>query len=604
MAGDAIVGRIVALMEVDNRKFVMGMGDASKRFASAHSDMTSKSKQITSAISGIGAAMVSLGAVAFLKDAVTAAIEDEVAVTRLKTSVEATGAQWGVYASQMNAAAIAGVALGFEDANTTAALAALTLKTGDASKALKDISLAQNLARGTGMDLAAASSLIAKVEGGRIGVAARVLSFLKTTMTVEEALGAIRERTAGQAAAYANTAAGAAERWAASSDKLQESIGYALTPTLKSLVDVISPVVLGFAEMDGESRAAVFAIGAVEAAAVAAMMGFKAAAPEVVAFGLAILAVTQGAEALGTAAGGGGHATVELGQMMIDAGYDADGFSKAEREATGAIKVTTDEFEKQKLVMSDNRSRMEELTGQVLAVRDAQKAVGDYLKDHGKKHTAEYNELLQKRKDATDLLAQVIDNMTDKEIKAAIKTGILSDKMGKAELAARKAGKKVDDLKTSLVTLPSGKTITIDVNTSQYDKWLSRFAAVSGRLNLHVYGSTRTPVNMSPSASVGSPQITPNAMGGVYSQPTLGLLGEAPGITDVVVPSTRDANSYGLLARAASMLGRPGGGDNITYQVTVYADSMADERKITRSVEQTLAQITRAAQSRRGAQEL
>jgi hypothetical protein len=254
MAGDAIIGRIVAFLEVNDTKFTAGMTKARTQFSGLHSDMQSKGKAITGIISSIGTAMIAVGAVKFLEGAVQKAIADQLELVKLKTAVEATGQAWSSYSGFMDEATTAGIKLGFEDAKTTAALAKLTLMTGSASVALKDLGLAQDVARGTGMDLLSASSLVAKVEEGRIGIASRMLPFLKATMTQEEAMAALREHFAGQAAAYEETAAGKAEKLSASYDHLQETIGYKLLPAFEKVVDELSDAIDWFDSLDEDTK--------------------------------------------------------------------------------------------------------------------------------------------------------------------------------------------------------------------------------------------------------------------------------------------------------------------------------------------------------------
>ena len=251
---DSVMGRIVGILDVNDTKFTAGIAKAKGQFSGLHSDIGGKSSAITGLIGGIGTAMLAVGAIKFLGDAVKVAVEDEVALTRLKTAVKATGASFSDYASGVEAAAVAGIKLGYTDDQTTEALSKLTTMTGSTSKALNDLGLSQNLARATGMDLASAASLVAKVEEGRIGIAARQLPFLKATMTQEEAMAALREHTAGQAASFADTAAGAQARWAASYEKLQESIGQRLLPTLTSLSEKLVALVGWYSSLDPATR--------------------------------------------------------------------------------------------------------------------------------------------------------------------------------------------------------------------------------------------------------------------------------------------------------------------------------------------------------------
>jgi hypothetical protein len=600
---DAVMGRIVGILDVDGSKFTAGMAKAKGEFSGAHADMTSKSKGISSAIGMIGTAMAAVGATAFLKDAIKSAIDDEVALTRLRIAVNATGQEYGIYAAAMDKAAISGIALGYEDATTTESLAQLTIKTGSAATALKDLSLAQDLSRGTGMDLASASSLIAKVEGGRIGIAARILPFLKTTMTSEEALGAIRERMAGQAAAHANTAAGASERWAASYDKLQEAVGYSLLPSLTALVDIIAPLVVGFAQMDSTSQAVVFAVTAVGAASIAAATGFAAAAPEVVAVGAAMLAVIKAAQGLGEAQGNSGKGTAELTDSMIDAGYRIDdfgnivnsagqsvtdmtaqegGLATAQTDLTIAVDGTITAWKEWQDEIDPVKSSNEAYLRDIVAVHDAQKKLTDVLKTH-KKGTAEATLAQDELNDAArkagiGAAQQAYDHgkagnaakkYADRLIDAAVKSGELTKKQGDLAKKAIAAARAVNGVTDAIGGLPTTTTVSVVVKAPGLQSVLNKLGIKSLTQMLPSIHIDSKLGNSSP--IVLGTHLLPQAEGGVIRARSGGvpaLLAEN-GFDEInmnMSPANRSRN-LGLLSSAASALGVGSGGNTVVLNL-------------------------------------
>ena len=589
---DGVVGRITAILALDDKQFTAGLSGAESKFTSAHSTMVGKAKGITSAISGIASAMVAIGAVGFLKDSIQAAIDNQVALVRLQTAVNDTGKSWDDYSTSMEAAINSSIQLGYKDSDTTAALATLTTMTGDAGTALDALSLAQDLARAKGMDLAAASSLVAKVEEGRIGIAARVLPFLKSTMTVEEALAALREHTAGQAASYADTAAGAEDRWTASTDKLQESIGYALLPTLTGLVNLISPVVLGFAEMDDQSQAAVFAIGAVAAAGIAAATELSLAAAPIAAVALALLAVTKAAEGLGAAQANGGKGTTELSASMIAAGYHIDdlgniinsagqnvsdmkaqegGLATAQTDLTIAVDGTITAWKEWQDEIDPVKSSNEAYLKDLVAVHAAQKNLTDTLKKHTQ-GTAEAKLAQDQLNDAArkagvgaaqeaydhgkagDAAKKYADNL----INAAVKSHDLTKKQGELAKQAVASARDVNGVTDAIKAIPKSTTanVFVHVDDSQFTHWLATFQSISKTLGLHVYGS-------------GTPSKKGKAAGDIIA----GGSG-----TDVTVaengwpetlinwsPANKSRNA-GLMATTASGIGlSAGGGSTIVF---------------------------------------
>jgi hypothetical protein len=269
-----IVGKITALLDIDDSKFSAKMTRAGKDFKDLHGKFSTTSKGVFAAGQMVASGLAALGVGAFLNDSIAAMRGQEVATARLQQAMANTGASWSSYADNIRAANSAAVEMGYTDDEMTAALAKLTTMTGSVNTALGDQTLIMDLARTTGMDLAASASLIAKVEEGRIGIAARQLPFLHAQMTREEALAALRKATAGQAEAFAATSAGANAKMLASYDELQEGIGSALLPTMNTLVGSATDLMGAFnslspAVRDGGVLLGVYAVGAAAATSAA-----------------------------------------------------------------------------------------------------------------------------------------------------------------------------------------------------------------------------------------------------------------------------------------------------------------------------------------------
>jgi hypothetical protein len=224
---------------------------------------------------------------------------------KLETALKNGGSSYEEYASQIQAATDAQAKLGFNSADTESALATLTTSLKDPKVALKDLSLAADLAKYKNIDLTTASIAIAKAQEGQL----RPLKQLGIDLPVA-AGGALKLQTAtdklhaaqdklqqvmadpkhtakqliaaqnklsdaqdkvnaaasagkdimdglakaigGQAAAQAETFGGKMEALKAQVENALTTIGMALMPTLITLADYIDkhvvPMVKGFAD--------------------------------------------------------------------------------------------------------------------------------------------------------------------------------------------------------------------------------------------------------------------------------------------------------------------------------------------------------------------
>jgi hypothetical protein len=171
----------------------------------------------------IGAMLGTVGGL--LSDAARAAAEAEVSQERLRAAIEATGDTYEEYASQLEAAGEAAVAMGFDDEAALDSIARLTTATGDAGAAIENLGLIMDIARGRGIALSEATRIVEAVETGRMSVLRRLGIVLDENMSKEEALAELQRRYAGQAEAYAETTAGAMDRLREQIENVQEAVG-------------------------------------------------------------------------------------------------------------------------------------------------------------------------------------------------------------------------------------------------------------------------------------------------------------------------------------------------------------------------------------------
>jgi hypothetical protein len=527
----------------------------------------------------LGVAFSARAVIDFVKESVTKFAEEQQALVALATVVNATGANWDDYTMATTKAMAAGEQLGFKGHETANALETLTLMTGNASKAYNALGLAQDLARAKGMDLASASSLIAKVEEGRIGIASRILPFLKAGMTAEQAIATIQERVAGSAEAYAKTTQGAIDKMTASWDAFQENLGGTVAPAVSSVLQGLTD------DMTIYSRGTYAQMMALDAMRRQEFFGSNAANAEtnakVHALALTIASSTDTAAQATTG--------------MVSLAFGTLGAAAAAVDAAGA-------FTAEKYALTYLEGQTNNLTDDVVNMHGAQKALHDYLAGKGKKDTAEYQQLLERLSGATGQVATDTSNMTKAEIQAAIKAGILKG--------------KVSDYITVLNSVPPSVTTALSVK-------------ITGLPALQAFASTLMLIKGHATVTVTPPKkLPPKAAGDIMSPASGGqdVTVAENGYKETLInwaPANRARNAA-LMATTAAGIGLAqryrsdalsmapkvmdaiglGGarsavaaGDTYTYTyyVTVNADRASDRNQIYRGVESVVTGKARSA---------
>lgn len=219
--------------------------------------MTSQQAKIAgAAITGFGVAIAGM-----LGMSVKAYAEEEAGIARLSVAMRNVGLDY-----EANKAAIEGnidamqQLTSFADSEQRDALASLVRITRDYTKAEDLLSLAMDVAVGTGRDLAGANTLIMYALSGNWGMLERYIPALKEAQTEEAKWAMLRELFAGQAEAYGNTLEGQLKTLKNNLGDLMETVGEAIAPVVKWLGEIINKVVM-FAKEHPElvKMAAIFA---------------------------------------------------------------------------------------------------------------------------------------------------------------------------------------------------------------------------------------------------------------------------------------------------------------------------------------------------------
>jgi len=243
-----------------------------------------------------GIALAALGAAAF--DATRAAIEDDAAQEQLaRTLTGATRATKSQVSAVEDFISKTSQAAAVSDDELRPALAVLARGTGNLETAQKGLGLALDVAAGTGKPLAQVSEALSKAYAGNLrGLNAldpRMKELIKNGASADEAFSILSKTFGGDAAASADTAAGRMKGLGIALDETKEAVGSALLPVIEKIL----PVLQRFAKWAQDNPKVFIAIAAaigVTAAGIIALnvaMTILAANPVALIIGAIVVAV-------------------------------------------------------------------------------------------------------------------------------------------------------------------------------------------------------------------------------------------------------------------------------------------------------------------------
>jgi len=190
-------------------------------------------------------------------DGVKAAVEDEASQKQLaealKNTTNATDAQiksTEAYITKQQ------LAFGVADTKLRPALANLARATGDVGKAQQLTNLAMDISAATGKDLETVSLTLAKAYNGNIGALTKLGIPLDENIKKTKDFNVVQDELVrlfgGAAKANTETYAGQLAIVTERVGELKESIGVALLPTMKTLLEEVNKVAKGFSGEDPE----------------------------------------------------------------------------------------------------------------------------------------------------------------------------------------------------------------------------------------------------------------------------------------------------------------------------------------------------------------
>lgn len=164
---------------------------------------------------------------------VRSAIDEEAGIRKLNQALESNVDGWDGNTDAIEKVIRERERLAFSDDEQRQSLALLSTRTHDVTEALDLQRTAMDLARLRGIELATASEIIGKVHGGNVGILSRYGIAVSKGATATEALAEIQKAAAGQAEAFADTAAGAMQSAQIVIEDVSEDIGELLVPAVK-----------------------------------------------------------------------------------------------------------------------------------------------------------------------------------------------------------------------------------------------------------------------------------------------------------------------------------------------------------------------------------
>ena len=238
----------------DVQKFLSGMDKADNATKSFSGQIGKYSKAMAKSFAVAGAAAGAY-AIKIGIDGARAAVEDEASQKQLaealKNTTNATDAQ---IASTEEYITKQQLAFGVADTKLRPALANLARATGDVGKAQQLTNLAMDIAAATGKDLETVSLTLSKAYNGNIGALTKLGipldDAIKKSGDFNLVQGELVRLFGGAAKANTETYAGQLAIVTERVGELKESIGVALLPTLKVLLEQVNQVAKGFSGDD------------------------------------------------------------------------------------------------------------------------------------------------------------------------------------------------------------------------------------------------------------------------------------------------------------------------------------------------------------------
>ena len=237
----AIADQAIAKFQDVNNELEKMEGQAAKAGASVDK-MQKVSRIATAALIGMGTAFAGFAAIGIKE-----AQETEQVFNKLGTTLGNIGINTEKTRTQVEELTGSYVKLGFGGDEAAAGLNTLLLTTGDLDQSQKLLAMSADLARLKNIDLATASSIMAKASQGSAKAFKEMGITLDDTLpksqAIQKALDELAQKTGGQAVAFTKTFAGQLVVLKEQFKDSAESVGSYLLPKLTALLDMFQKAI-------------------------------------------------------------------------------------------------------------------------------------------------------------------------------------------------------------------------------------------------------------------------------------------------------------------------------------------------------------------------
>jgi phage-related protein len=281
------------------------LGDASQ-FGAELDKAAGKTRSMGRA-AGVAGLAIAGGLAYGLEKSVKSAMDAQVSTARLDQAFKQSGESAGKYAGQIDTAEASGRNLGFQNTDLRESLGSLEIATHNHTKAIKDLGVAEDLARFKHIGLADATKVLTTaMAGSQRGAHMLGITIPTVTASVDdvnrafkvhtseayklakanaavidkqqqakEVIAAVTDKVHGQADAFSGTAAGGMARFHAQTEQIQESLGQVLLPVVVAVTGKIADMAAWLSKHETVAKIVVVAIGLLATALIGLSVAVK-----------------------------------------------------------------------------------------------------------------------------------------------------------------------------------------------------------------------------------------------------------------------------------------------------------------------------------------
>lgn len=239
------IGSVVAHIKADVTDFKDKMGQAQSSVDGLKGGFSSFMGTASKVAIGLGAVGAAVGVVGgfIVKDLVGAASEAEVEMAKVNALLKKTGMNFDTTSKAVAETSKAFIKLGFDDEETSVAMAKSLAVTKDVTESQKEMALAADFARLQGIGIGESQKLLQMAYMGNARVLKQYGIELEDGATKQDIFNKIQEKAGGQAQAYSQTYKGAMETLNVEITNVKETLGAMFIPMLIQAIQFIGNII-------------------------------------------------------------------------------------------------------------------------------------------------------------------------------------------------------------------------------------------------------------------------------------------------------------------------------------------------------------------------